>query len=217
MTDEDNKKSTSYDDIDNGGSSSASDKSNAEDSNESEDSEVLEFEFNDDGEEDLKKTIKKLRADLKTAKAQKEEYLTGWQKERADFANYKKEEDSRRSLFSEAVRERVLSRFLNVLDSFNMAFANKESWQKVDQSWRIGVEYIYSQLGSVFEEFGVKEIGQIGEDFDPNIHQSIEMESTDKKENHHKVSKIVQKGYKLGDKVLRVARVNVFEYNGSSN
>ena len=66
-------------------------------------SEVLEFEFNEDGEEDLKKTIKKLRADLKACKAEnyelnatKIEYLTGWQKERADFANYKKQEDDRR-------------------------------------------------------------------------------------------------------------------------
>ncbi len=58
---------------------------------------VVEFEFNDDGEEDLKKTLKKLRADLKQVKKEKEEYLTGWQKERADFANYKKEEDNRRA------------------------------------------------------------------------------------------------------------------------
>src|SRR5437762_2830335 len=89
--------------------------------------EVLEFEFNDDGEEDLKKTLKKFRADLKQAKAEKEEYLNGWQKERADFANYRKDEDTRKALFSEAMRERILSRFLSVIDSFNMAFANKEA------------------------------------------------------------------------------------------
>ena len=50
-----------------------------------EDVEVEEFEFNDDGEEDLKKTLKKFRADLKICKAAKEEYLTGWQKERAEL------------------------------------------------------------------------------------------------------------------------------------
>src|SRR3989344_1273833 len=94
--------------------------------------EVVEFEFNDDGEEDLKKTLKKLRADLKKAKREKEEYLTGWQKERADFANYKKQEDTRKAVFSEAMRERILTRFLSVLDSFNMAFTNKEGWEKVE-------------------------------------------------------------------------------------
>ena len=179
----------------------------------SDDSEVLEFEFNEDGEEDLKKTLKKFRADLKACKAEKEEYLNGWQKERADFANYRKQEDDRKANFSEAVRERILTRFLSVLDSFNMAFANKTAWEKVDENWRKGVEYIYAQFNTVFEEYNVKEIGVVGEDFDPSIHQSIEMTPTDKKEDNHKVSQVIQKGYKLGDKVIRAARVNVFEYN----
>jgi len=91
-----------------------------------EESEVLEFEFNEDGEEDLKKTLKKLRGSLKQATKEKEEYLTGWQKERAEFSNYKKQEDERRVMFSESMRERILSRFLSVIDSFNMAFANKK-------------------------------------------------------------------------------------------
>lgn len=174
--------------------------------------EVVEFEFNDDGEEDLKKTLKKLRADLKECQAQKEEYLTGWQKERADFLNYKKQEDDRKTNFSEAVRERILTRFLTVIDSFNMAFANKETWDKVDENWRRGVEYIYAQMNAVFEEYGVKEIGEIGESFDPSIHQSVEMIPTDKKENDHRVSNVIQKGYKLGERVLRPARVNLYEY-----
>lgn len=188
-----------------------------ENSPEADDSEVLEFEFNEDGEEDLKKTIKKLRADLKEAKKQKEEYLTGWQKERADFANYKKQEDERRGVFSEAMRERILSRFLTVVDSFNMAFANKEAWEKVDENWRKGVEYIYSQMNSIFEEYGIKPVGEEGEAFDPNIHQSIEIVETDKKELEHKVANIIQKGYKLGERVIRPARVNVYEYKGEKN
>ena len=175
-------------------------------------SEVVEMEFNEDGEEDLKKTIKKLREDLKKCKAEKEEYLTGWQKERAEFANYRKQEDDRKSMFSESIRERILTRFLSVMDSFNMAFANKESWEKVDENWRRGVEYIYSQMNTVFEEYGVKPVGVPGEAFDPNIHQSMELVETDKKELDHKVSDVIQKGYKLGERVIRAARVNVYEY-----
>ena len=187
---------------------------NKEISKESEpEAEVLEFEFNEDGEEDLKKTLKKLRADLKTCKAEKEEYLTGWQKERADFINYKKQEEERKANFSESMRERILTRFLSVLDSFNMAFANREAWEKVDESWRKGVEYIHAQLNTIFEEYNVKEIGEVGENFDPNIHQSIDMTPTEKKEDNHKISEVIQKGYKLGDRVIRAARVNVFEYN----
>jgi molecular chaperone GrpE len=179
---------------------------------EGDESEVLEFEFNDDGEEDLKKTLKKLRADLKVAKKEKEEYLTGWQKERADFANFRKQEDDRKANYSESLREHILTRFLTVADSFNMAFANKEAWEKVDENWRKGVEYIYSQMNSVFEEHGVKELGIEGESFDPNIHQSMEMVPTDKKELDHKVAKVIQRGYKLGLRVLRPAKVNVYDF-----
>ncbi len=179
---------------------------------ESDDSDIVEFEYNEDGEEDLKKTLKKLRNDLKQAKKEKEEYLTGWQKERADFANYKKQEEDRKTMFSESMRERILSRFLTVMDSFNMAFANREAWEKVDINWRKGVEYIHSQMNTVFEEYGVKEIGNIGEPFDPNIHESLEMIDTNEKDKNHTIASIIQKGYKLGDRVLRPARVNVFEY-----
>jgi molecular chaperone GrpE len=189
-----------------------------------EESEVLEFEFNEDGEEDLKKTLKKFRADLKQLKkenyelnATSIEYLTGWQKERAEFSNYKKQEDERRANFSESVRERILTRFLSVIDSFNMAFANKEAWEKVDANWRKGVEYIYSQMNTIFEEYGVKPIGEEGETFDPSIHQSIDVVETDKKELDHKVSAVIQKGYKLGERVIRAARVNVYECKESGN
>ncbi|MFN4181080.1 MAG: nucleotide exchange factor GrpE [Candidatus Paceibacteria bacterium] len=176
------------------------------------DDEVVEFEYNEDGEEDLKKTLKKLRADLKQAKKEKDEYLTGWQKERADFMNYKKQEEDRKSMVSESLRERILSRFLGVQDSFNMAFANKEAWEKVEPGWRKGVEYIYAQMQSVFEEYGVKAVGEEGEAFDPNIHEPVEMLPTDKKEDDHKVANVIQKGYKLGDRVIRPARVNLFEF-----
>jgi molecular chaperone GrpE len=180
--------------------------------------EVEEFEFSDDGEEDLKKTLKKLRADLKVAKAEKAEYLLGWQKERADFANYKKSEEDRKSVFSEAVRERILSRFLSVMDSFTMAFANREAWEKVDINWRKGVEYIHSQMNTVFEEYGVKAIGEEGETFDPNMHEPVDMISTEKKDMDHKIAKVIQKGYKFAERVIRPARVNVYEYkDGNEN
>src|SRR3989344_1175600 len=63
-----------------------------------EDDDVVLFEYNDDGEEDLKATLKKLRKDLKAEKAKTQEYLTSWQMERADFINYKKDEIERSGL-----------------------------------------------------------------------------------------------------------------------
>ncbi len=188
---------------------------------------IVEFEFNEDpegsrqggtdgagGEEELIKKLQKLKSELKACQKDKSEYLTGWQKERADFANYKKDEDTRKAVFSEAVRERILTRFLSVIDSFNMAMANQEAWEKIDKNWRMGVEHIYSDLIKIFEEYGVKAVGEEGEAFDPNIHQSIDMVVTDKKELDHKVAKVIQKGYKLAERVMRPARVNVYEFKG---
>jgi len=97
-----------------------------------------------------------------------------------------------------------------------MAFANKEAWEKVDANWRKSVEYIYAQMDTIFEEYGVKPIGEVGEDFDPNMHQSIDVIETDKKELEHKIATVIQKGYKLGERVMRPARVNVYEFKEKS-
>ena len=137
--------------------------------------------------------MKACKAENYELNAIKIEYLTGWQKERADFANYKKQEDDRRANFSESIRERILTRFLTVLDSFNMAFANKDTWSKVDENWRKGIEHIYAQLNNIFEEYDVKEIGKEGENFDPNIHQSINMTPTDKKKIITKFRKLFKR------------------------
>lgn len=174
------------------------------------DTEVVEFEFNEDGEEDLRKTLKKIHADLKQARKEKEEYLTGWQKERAGFLNYRKEEEERNTNFKNIVQERILERFLSIMDSFDMAFANKEAWEKVDANWRTGVEYIYAQMNSVFEEYGINSIGKMGEKFNPEFHESIEIVETDEKEKDGTIAFVLQKGYKTKNKVLRPARVNVY-------
>lgn len=174
------------------------------------DTEVVEFEFNEDGEEDLRKTLKKIRADLKQARKEKEEYLTGWQKERAGFLNYRKEEEERNTNFKNIVQERILERFLSIMDSFDMAFANKEAWEKVDANWRTGVEYIYAQMNSVFEEYGINAIGKMGEKFNPEFHESIEIVETDENEKDGTIAFVLQKGYKTKNKVLRPARVNVY-------
>jgi molecular chaperone GrpE (heat shock protein) len=110
---------------------------------------IVEFEYNEDGEEDLKATLKKLRKDLKEARAKEREYLTNWQRERADFLNYKKDEDARRASYSSNARERFAEDLIPVLDAYDMACANKEAWEKVDKNWRMGVEYI-SESGLIF-------------------------------------------------------------------
>ncbi len=179
---------------------------------EEEDDDVVEFVFNDDGEEDLKATLKKFRKDLKDVKKEKEEYLTNWQRERADFVNYKKDEASRLTRTKEVVVERFVEDLLPVLDAYDMAFSNKEAWEKVDANWRMGVEYIHQQLLRVLSENGVTPIDtKVGDTFDPTKHESIETVQTEDSASDNKISAIIQSGYMFGERILRPARVKVFE------
>ena len=90
-----------------------------------------------------------------------------------------------------------------------MAFANKESWEKVDKNWRTGVEYIYSQLLSVLEQNGLKQMNPVGETFDPNVHTSVESVAVEREEDEHKILKVVQKGYSLNGSLIRSPKVKI--------
>jgi molecular chaperone GrpE len=176
---------------------------------------VVEFVFNADGEEDLKGTLKKLRKDLKEAKAEKLEYLTNWQRERADFQNFKKGESDRISQIGGYVREKMTEDLLPVLDAYDMAFANKEAWEKVEKNWRMGVEYIHQQLIKVLNENGIEEIPTTeGNAFDPNLHEPMGNVETEDASKEHTIAKVIQKGYKSKDKILRPARVNLWTQKG---
>ncbi len=184
-----------------------------EDTDTETDEDVVEFVFNDDGEEDIKATLKKLRKDLKEAQKEKTEYLTNWQRERADFTNYKKDEQERRESTLAHARENFAEELLPVLDAYDMAFSNREAWEKVDKNWRIGVEYIHAQLLKVLADNGVNPIKvSVGDKVDPKLHEAVENISTDDEAQDHSIAEVTQSGYIIGERVLRAARVKVFEF-----
>ncbi|HZX74179.1 MAG TPA: nucleotide exchange factor GrpE [Cyclobacteriaceae bacterium] len=159
-----------------------------------------------------KDIVKKLREDLKKARTDKDEYLIGWQRAKADYVNLQKEMDQVRKTTALLTKERMADSLLPVLDSFDMAFSNKEVWEKVDANWRTGIEYIYSQFKTRLAESGIEQINAVGVPFDPNLHESIESVPTDDKSKDHTVEKVLQAGYKMGEKIIRPARVTVYEF-----
>lgn len=166
-----------------------------------------------ESEEDLENStlvMKKLREKLKTCEKEKKEYLDGWQRMRADFANIKRDEETRRGEMIKFASEGLVDDLLPVLDSFSMAFGNKEAWEKVDSNWRKGVEYIYAQMYSVLESRGLTEIGKLGELVDPRTHVAVEEVPTILEKDINTVSEVIQKGYRLHNKVIRPAKVKVF-------
>ena len=162
---------------------------------------------------DPAEAVKKLKETIKTLRKEREEYLLGWQRAQADYANLKKDEDKSRREFGKFAQERLIGELIPAMQSFHMAFGNKEVWEKVDLNWRMGVQYIYSQLLAVLERSGITLIEpKVGDPFDPVRHASVESVPVDTEEKDHTVQAVMQKGFMLHDKILEPAKVKVGEY-----
>ena len=170
-------------------------------------------ESTEDGEVLPAKDIaKKLREDLKVCRGEKEEYLTGWQRAKADYINLQKELDSAHVNTSILTKEKVVEKLFPALDSFEMAFANLEHWEKLDKEWQDGMKSIHKQFLAGLLDSGITTIEESGIPFDPSIHQSISTVETEDKTKDHTIEKILQVGYKIGDRVIRPAKVTIYEY-----
>ena len=157
--------------------------------------------------------LEQLREQLLSCQSEAEANLEGWQRAKADYSNYKTEASTLLASAKSHSEVDLVSELLPTLDSFNMAFANKEAWQSVDENWRTGVEYIYQQLKTVLETRGLKEVGKVGETFDPNLHHSVEQVEVTDQSQDHLIQEVSQVGYSLKDKVLRAAQVKVGSFN----
>ncbi|HEY4486881.1 MAG TPA: nucleotide exchange factor GrpE [Candidatus Paceibacterota bacterium] len=153
--------------------------------------------------------VKDLKEKLKVCEGERQEFLDGWQRAKADFINARKEEEKARGEFKKFANEDLLLHILSVMDSFEMAFSNKEAWEKAPQEWRIGVEYIYSQLKKILEGHGLLQLHSIGERFNPIVHESVELVPIDDAGKDGVIVDVVSSGYSLHGKVVRVPRVKV--------
>lgn len=160
---------------------------------------------------------KKLREEIKRLQKEKDEYLLGWQRAKADYINLQRELEAVRLNSSLITKEKVVENILPALDSFEMAFSNQDFWQRVDKSWRQGIESIYDQIISGLNKSDIEKIDQVDILFDPNIHQSIEKIKTDDKGKDHFVESILQVGYKVGNRTIRPAKVRIFEFENKNH
>lgn len=171
-------------------------------------------ESNEEGEVSQGDTIKKLRTKLKIAEEKAQEYLTGWQKERAESVNLRKRAEEEKKEFAKFAKEDIATELIAVLDSFDSAFKNKEAWEKVDQNWRKGVEYIHSQLLNILGNHGVSVVNPLGERFDTQRDEAIETVPVENPEEDHKILEVLSVGYRLQNKLIRAPKVKIGEYEG---
>lgn len=140
-------------------------------------------------------------------KQQAQEYLDGWQRERAEFANYRKRvENQLKDSYQNASLD-LLKKFLPIIDDFERAMTSVPP-EFADQSWLNGITLIHRKFQKILDDYGVQAVDPVGQPFDPNRHEAIGADdSADGKSGH--VTQTLQKGYVYGDQVLRPAMVRV--------
>ena len=174
---------------------------------------VYDASIDSDNMSDPKEKIAKLKEKIKKLTAEKDEYMNGWQRERADFVNYKKRSEEERKEYIKFANENLLEEMLTVLESFDMAFMNKEQWNSVPENWRVGVEYIHSQLIKILDDNGLKEFTpKVGDKFDVNFHVAEEVIPVENKTEDGLIKEIKKKGYTLNSKIIIAPKVVVGEF-----
>jgi molecular chaperone GrpE len=145
------------------------------------------------------------RAEQSEQKAK--EYFEGWQRERADFANYRRRMERDSATLQQNLTGTIIKRYLVVLDDLDRALKARPT-QGEGAAWSEGVELIARKLSSILDMEGVKIISADGAQFDPVLHEAISHENSP---DHHsgQVIEVVQRGYMIGDRVLRPALVRV--------
>ncbi len=156
--------------------------------------------------------ISGLKEKLKKCSAERKEYLDGWQRAKADFLNFKRGEEKSKDDFVKFAKESLINELIPTLDSFITAFSNKEAWEKTDKNWRVGIEYIYSQLLTALKANGLEEISPGQETFDPFKHDCVETVPVPDKKMDGIILETVRNGYGLNGKVVRAAKVKVGEF-----
>jgi molecular chaperone GrpE len=145
-----------------------------------------------------------LKAQLEEETKKAETYLANWQRAAADFQNYKRRTEQERQEVALLANAALIINILPILDDLERALRNVDA-HLAGLTWVDGIRLIYRKLQAILEASGVKEIKTEGQDFDPRYHEATMSGEGDE----GKVVAEVQRGYMLGERVLRPAMVVV--------
>lgn len=153
------------------------------------------------GEERPEDRIAKMREELKSCRQEKQEYMDGWQRAKADYVNALKrfETDLKTAEFKGKVR--AVETLLPAFDALERAKEHGEIPE--------GFLAIAKQLESAFASLGLEEVGKVGEKFNPVVHDALGQDSAESLETDDTVTVVLEKGWKVGDNVIRPAKVRV--------
>ena len=145
-----------------------------------------------------------LTGELEQCKKERDEYLAGWQRAKADFINYKKEEMIRLQEIAKYAAEDLIEEMIAILDSFDLGIAALEKAGPVEK----GIYMIRAQIEDVLRKRGLERIrAKTGDPFDPEVHEAIAETESDKPAGT--ILEEIEVGYRLHGKIVRPARVKV--------
>lgn len=149
-----------------------------------------------------------IQKELEEAKAQAAEYLDGWQRARAEFANYRRRQDQERQELHRSANAVLMNRLLPVLDDLERAFQTLP-YGLLPLTWIDGISLVHRKLEATLQAEGLAPVEvEPGQAFDPQLHEAITRESHEDLEEGQVIAE-VQKGYKLGERLLRPTMVRV--------
>ncbi len=138
---------------------------------------------------------------IEEIQAERDKYLSGWQRAQADYENLKKETAARNGQLSQMVLEAMLMEMLPILDSLQLALAHAPAEPK---DWVDGIRHIERHFADSFRQLGVDAVDALGKPFDPACMEAVgEVEG----EKAGEVIEVKQAGYRIGEKCLRPAKV----------
>ena len=146
------------------------------------------------------------KSELETLKAQAEANLNGWKRAQADYHNLEKEYAARMSKMAEYAAAEMIAKFMPVIDNFELAIAHVPADVK-DSEWMKGMYQVQKERDELLKTLDIERIECVGKEFNPHLHEAIGHEPSDLAEG--KVTKEVQIGYKMKDRLIRPARVIV--------
>jgi molecular chaperone GrpE len=151
--------------------------------------------------------LQSLKADLEQAQRKAEENLNAWQRERADFLNYKRRIERDQSSMEQNLTINIVRKYLVVLDDLERALKNHQN-EGSEKAWAEGIELIARKLKGILEGEGIVTIPVENTTFDPIRHEALTHEpSPDHKSGE--IIEVIQQGYMLGDRIIRPALVRV--------
>ena len=122
----------------------------------------------------------------------------------AEFDNFRKRTSKEKEQFYGNVKADAVEKLLPVYDNLERALNQPTE----DEAFKKGVEMTMTQLVGIFDRLGVEIFGNVGEEFDPNFHNAV-MHMEDENFGENTICQVFQKGFKLGDKIIRFAMVQV--------